>query len=68
RTWLARGPAVECLAERGDVLVMRPLLLHASSTAERPRQRRALHLEFAAALLPGGLEWYETTEGARAAV
>ncbi|HEV3120580.1 MAG TPA: phytanoyl-CoA dioxygenase family protein [Isosphaeraceae bacterium] len=68
RTWLARGPAVECLAERGDVLVMRPLLLHASSTAERPRRRRVLHLEFAAGPLPGGIEWYESTENAKAAV
>jgi ectoine hydroxylase-related dioxygenase (phytanoyl-CoA dioxygenase family) len=38
---------VECLARRGDVLVMRPLLVHASSKARLPRPRRVLHLEYA---------------------
>jgi hypothetical protein len=32
---------------RGDILVMRPLLLHASSAAHRPAHRRVLHIEFA---------------------
>lgn len=31
----------------GDILVMRPLLLHASSAAHRPAHRRVLHIEFA---------------------
>jgi hypothetical protein len=64
RHWLARGLAVDCLGQRGDVLLMRPLLLHASSAAERPRRRRVIHLEFAANPLPGGLEWYEPRERA----
>ena len=44
-------------AERGDAILMHPLLLHAS---ERPRtlaSRRVLHIEWAAFDLPGGLEW-----------
>lgn len=46
------------LAKAGDALFMRPLILHASSPAKRPRHRRVLHLEFApAGLLPSGLEW-----------
>jgi ectoine hydroxylase-related dioxygenase (phytanoyl-CoA dioxygenase family) len=46
------------LAKAGDVLFMRPLLLHASSPATRPRHRRVLHLEFApAGLLPAELMW-----------
>lgn len=39
------GEAV-CLAAEDDVLLMRPLLLHASSVARQPRHRRVLHLVF----------------------
>lgn len=46
-----------CLVPRGGALLMRPLLLHASSTAQKPSHRRVIHLEFAAEPLPGGLEW-----------
>lgn len=50
-----------CAAERGDVLLMRPLLLHASSSAASPTSRRVLHLEFAThQLLPGDLEWFDS--------
>ncbi|HEX8457699.1 MAG TPA: phytanoyl-CoA dioxygenase family protein [Pyrinomonadaceae bacterium] len=49
---------VSCLVPRGGALLMRPLLLHASSAARNPEQhRRVIHLEFAAAELPAGLEW-----------
>ena len=41
----------------GDVLLMRPLLEHASSAATAPDHRRILHLEFAAADLPSGVVW-----------
>lgn len=46
-----------CLVERGGVLAMRPLLLHASGPAEEPAHRRVVHLEFAQGELPGGLDW-----------
>ncbi|HTI68915.1 MAG TPA: phytanoyl-CoA dioxygenase family protein [Candidatus Limnocylindria bacterium] len=46
-----------CLARAGDVLAMKPLLLHASSPAEVPSHRRVLHVEYARRPLPGGLEW-----------
>lgn len=55
--WIARKTAVRCAAEAGDALVMRPLLLHASSPARRPTHRRVVHVEFAAGPLPHGLEW-----------
>lgn len=48
-----------CPIPTGGFLLMRPLLLHASSTATAPRRRRVLHLEFAIPELPGGLEWYD---------
>ena len=45
---------------RGGALVMRPLLLHASSKATSPMHRRVLHFLFGPADLPRGLEWAET--------
>jgi hypothetical protein len=42
---------------RGGVLVMRPLLLHASSKASHPQPRRVLHFVFGPAVLRLGLEW-----------
>ena len=54
---LESSPRV-CEVRRGGVLVMRPLLLHASSAAQTPAHRRVVHLEFSAAELPGGLEWH----------
>jgi ectoine hydroxylase-related dioxygenase (phytanoyl-CoA dioxygenase family) len=46
-----------CLVPQGGALLMRPLLLHASSAAQVPGHRRVIHLEYAADPLPGGLEW-----------
>ncbi len=48
---------VVCTISRGGALVMRPLLLHASSAATHPAHRRVLHLEYAAEPLPGALRW-----------
>lgn len=56
--WLERSAPVDCLVPRRGLLVMRPLLLHASSPARVPAHRRVIHLEFAAQPLPGGLEWH----------
>jgi ectoine hydroxylase-related dioxygenase (phytanoyl-CoA dioxygenase family) len=41
-----------CTVNAGDVLFMRPLLLHASSKAVSPSHRRVIHFEYAAAQLP----------------
>lgn len=47
-----------CLATAGSALAMRPLLVHASSSATVPCHRRVLHLEFAPEnLLPPPLAW-----------
>lgn len=56
--WKARAAAVTCCVPRGGALLMRPLLLHASSVATLPTHRRVLHLEYSAMNLPGGLVWY----------
>jgi hypothetical protein len=42
----ARGGEVACLAEQGEAILMRPLLLHASSQASHPARRRVLHFVF----------------------
>jgi ectoine hydroxylase-related dioxygenase (phytanoyl-CoA dioxygenase family) len=55
----ARVKEVVCEAERGGLLAIRPLLLHASSPARAPGHRRVIHIEYAAAELAGGLEWRE---------
>jgi hypothetical protein len=52
----ARGEC-ECLATRGDALLVRPLLLHASSKAAVPSRRRVLHFLIGPAELPHGLRW-----------
>lgn len=50
---------VDCCLGRGGAVLMRPLLVHSSGAAVRPRRRRVLHLEFAAGRLPAPLTWYD---------
>jgi len=48
---------VYCVAAKGDVLAMRPLLVHASSKASDGTARRILHVEYAGSFTMGdGLE------------
>src|SRR4030095_11704081 len=53
---------VTCPMKRGDVMLLRPLLLHASSVASDPAHRRVLHFEYATGELNGGLQWYEMSD------
>jgi ectoine hydroxylase-related dioxygenase (phytanoyl-CoA dioxygenase family) len=57
--WRQRREPVTCEVRKGGVLLMRPLLLHASSPATNPSHRRVVHVEFAADELPGGLRWLD---------
>jgi ectoine hydroxylase-related dioxygenase (phytanoyl-CoA dioxygenase family) len=57
--WASSHEQTVCEVPKGGVLLMRPLLLHASSPAESPRHRRVLHLEYATQKLPNGLEWFD---------
>jgi len=52
-----QGTVVVCEAKRGDILAMRPLLVHGSSAAIKPGHRRVIHFDYAAASLAGGLIW-----------
>lgn len=42
----ARGGEILCLTGEGEALLMRPLLLHASSQAKNPAHRRVLHFVY----------------------
>lgn len=53
----ATSSAVTCEARTGDIMMMRPLIIHASSPCEKPEHRRVIQIEFATFELPGGLEW-----------
>jgi hypothetical protein len=48
---------VACAPRAGDVLLMRPLLVHASSAASQATHRRVVHIDYASTLLDGGLRW-----------
>ncbi len=53
------GPQVACVVPAGGAVLMRPLVVHASSRTTAPGHRRVVHMEFAAGELPGGMEWWE---------
>jgi len=54
----AQCPERICAVEKGGVLLIRPLLLHASSPSQVPIHRRVIHIDFAAAQLPTGMTWF----------
>lgn len=57
--WRKRVLPQACLVPAGGALLMRPLILHASSASVRPDHRRVVHIEYASAALADGLEWHE---------
>lgn len=50
---------VPCPVPKGGVMIMRPLLLHASSRTTNQQQRRVIHLEFSSLELPAPMQWSE---------
>jgi ectoine hydroxylase-related dioxygenase (phytanoyl-CoA dioxygenase family) len=58
RTIPSTVPSISCPVGRGGVLLMRPLLLHASSASQSPHHRRVIHIDFASGELPSGLKWF----------
>lgn len=53
-------PAVDCCAQAGDILLMRPLLIHSSrKSMEFAAPRRVIHIELSVADLPPPLSWAE---------
>ena len=58
--------AVTCAVPRGGVMLMSPLLLHASSRSVTDRPRRVLHIELNDLDLDRGLSWAERMDIPRA--
>ena len=52
-------PAHLCRVRVGDLLLMRPLLLHASHKSMSQTRRRVLHIEYASFKLPAPLDWHD---------
>lgn len=50
---------VTCDVPAGGVMLMRPLIMHASRRAQSGTQRRVIHLEFCNQELHGGIQWAE---------
>lgn len=50
---------VFCPVSKGGVMIMRPLLLHASSRTTNGMPRRVVHVEFSRNALPAPLQWAE---------
>ena len=48
-----------CNVPKGGIMLMRPLLLHASSRTTNNEKRRVIHIEFSSSDLPTPLEWSE---------
>lgn len=53
--------AAVCTLKRGDAMLMKPLLFHASSKNNSGKRRRVIHIEFNNLPLNGSLEWAEKT-------
>ncbi len=58
QAWRERVEERVCEVEHGGILLMKPLLLHASSASTVPLHRRVLHIEWAAEALSAPLRWF----------
>lgn len=50
---------VSCNVQAGGIMIMRPLLMHASNRTTNNKKRRVVHIEFSRAKLAGGIGWAE---------
>jgi ectoine hydroxylase-related dioxygenase (phytanoyl-CoA dioxygenase family) len=58
---LAKEKETICEVEKGGIMIMKPLLFHASNRTTNNERRRVIHIEFSRQQLPSGLEWSERT-------
>lgn len=59
--WSRETEAI-CEVPKGGIMIMRPLLLHASSRTTNQARRRVIHIEFSNVPLPDGLNWSEAID------
>jgi len=50
---------ITCCVPKGGIMLMKPLLLHASGRTTNKLKRRVIHIEFSRKALPDGLNWAE---------
>ena len=48
---------ISCGVAAGGVVLIRPLLLHASSPASHANHRTVIHIDYTSSSLDGGLRW-----------
>jgi ectoine hydroxylase-related dioxygenase (phytanoyl-CoA dioxygenase family) len=48
-----------CEVEKGGIMIMKPLIFHASNKTTNNERRRVIHIEFSNQILPSELEWSE---------
>ncbi len=48
-----------CAVRQGGIMIMRPLLLHASSRTQNGKERKVIHIECSNSALPENLSWSE---------
>ncbi len=48
-----------CAVQRGAIMIMKPLLLHASGRSQASFKRRVIHIECSRTVLPPSLQWSE---------
>ena len=56
---LNTGKEKVCMVPKGGIMIMKPLLVHASSRTTNNQKRRVIHLEFSNKELPEPLKWSE---------
>jgi ectoine hydroxylase-related dioxygenase (phytanoyl-CoA dioxygenase family) len=54
-----RNAEIVCDVPKAGIMIMRPLLLHASNRTTNNQKRRVIHIEFSNKNLPSPLEWSE---------
>ncbi|HUP62713.1 MAG TPA: phytanoyl-CoA dioxygenase family protein [Thermoanaerobaculia bacterium] len=67
RDCVTTGDATDLVLAKGALLLMRPLLVHASTQARVPQHRRVLHLELAPREIISPLQWQAEIQLRRAA-
>lgn len=48
-----------CHVKAGGVMIMKPLIMHASNRTTNNKQRRVIHIEFSKSVLPEAIDWAE---------
>lgn len=51
-----------CSVKAGGIMIMRPLLMHASNRTTNNKPRKVIHVELSNSELPQGIEWSEKQE------